>query len=154
VTPTAVTVSSLSVLDKRVTLNLSADIAEPFIKISYNGTTIKSSADNLTADAFSNMLVTNKITNMEPYPVLRMTDIVGTMVKIQWSKEINPSSINGGFSVKINGTAVTAGTPTLDSEDPTIVNIPLTGTLITSAADVVTVILPVVLLQDLPVLNS
>ncbi|HOS84948.1 MAG TPA: glycosyl hydrolase family 8, partial [Bacteroidales bacterium] len=139
VTPTSVTVSAISVLDKRVTVTLAADIAEPFIKISYSGTSIKSSADNLVADAFSNLLVTNKITNMEPYPVVRMTDVLGTMVKIQWSKEISPASISGGFTVKINGTTAPVGTPTLDPEDATILNIPLSSTLVTSAADVVTV---------------
>ena len=138
-TPTTMNVSSLSVSDKRVSIQLTAEIQEPLIKISYNGTTIKSSEDNFTANAISDYVVVNKITSFEPYPILRYANISGTIIQIQWNKEIKESSINGGFSVKINGTEVTIGTPTLDSENATIINIPLSGTIINSNSDVVTV---------------
>jgi len=138
-TATLVGVSSISISGSTVSLTLTSDIAEPIITVSYNGTTIKSSGDNLLADAIDEFPVTNKITSMEPFPDLRFTDVVGLNVKVQWSKEIDPSSIVAGdFTVKVNGTPVTVLGATLDSEDNTITNIEIAGGSISTSADIIT----------------
>ena len=133
---TTVNVSSISVSGKRVTINLTSDIDKPIIEISYNGTTIRSSGDNLQADAFTDYEVINKITNMEPFPVVRFTDVIGTQVKIQWSKDIAPSSLNAShFSLTVGGSPVTITGIERDAEDPTIVNLLIEGGAIASAND-------------------
>ena len=138
--PTTIAVSSIAVSGTRVTITLAADIAEQFIRVTYTGTTIKSSADNLTADAFTRFAVTNKITSMEPLPVSKFTDVLGTMVKITWSKAIKPSSIvPANFTVKVNTKLTTVTGVTIDASDSLVTNIAITGGSITSVTDVITV---------------
>jgi len=144
-TPTTIAVSSISVSGVRVSVGLASSIVQPYIRISYNGTSIIASSDSKAAEAFTNYAVTNKITNMEPYPITRLTDILGTKVLIKWSKEILASSIvQGSFTVKVNGVAATVGTIAVNSSDATMIDIPITNATtglaaITSASDVVTV---------------
>ncbi|MBK8805316.1 MAG: Ig-like domain-containing protein [Bacteroidales bacterium] len=138
---TSVSVSSVSVSagSTRVAVTLSSDIAEPIIYISYNGTSIKSNSDNKAADAFSKLEVTNKITSMEPFPVNRFTDILGTMIKVQWSKEIASTSLDKtDFTIKVNGTTAVINSIEIDATDPTVVNLLIGGGVIKAATDVIT----------------
>ncbi|NLK80817.1 MAG: T9SS type A sorting domain-containing protein [Bacteroidales bacterium] len=137
---TTVPISSLSVSGTRVIINTSSDISEPVITISYNGTTIKGLADNIAADAFADFEVTNKITNMEPYPISRLTDVYGTMIKIQWSKEIKISAASAAnFTVKVKGSTVPVTSIEIDPEDGTYLNVNIEGGHFSSKNDVVTV---------------
>ncbi len=108
---TTISVSSASVSGKVVTLNLSSEIADPYIFVTYNGTTLKGE-DGSVASPFTNKEVKNLITNMEPYPIARYSNQSGNEIYIQWSKDIKLSSANASdFTVKVDGVAV--ATPTL-----------------------------------------
>lgn len=121
-------------------LTLSDEIAEPFIYVSYNGTVLRAQEDNAVVDPFGPEQVLNRITNLEPFPENRFTDILGTQVKIQWTREIDPTSINPAhFTVRVNGSIVPVTGATRDAEDFTIVNIAIDGGIISSSADEVTV---------------
>jgi len=144
-TATKVAVSSVAIDPtnaKRIVLTLAASIAEPVITINYAGTILKGT-DAAVVDPFGPFSVTNKITNMEPYAVTRITNVTGTQVVIQWSKAIAAASVKSAeFSVKINGVAVTAAnlSAAVDATDATMVNLTLSGSLlVTKATDVITV---------------
>lgn len=108
---TTISVSSASVSGKVVTLNLSSEIADPYIFVTYNGTSLKGD-DGSQAAKFTNKEVTNVITNMEPYPTARYSNQSGNEIYIQWSKDIKLSSANASdFTVKVDGVKV--ATPTL-----------------------------------------
>ncbi|MBO7481319.1 MAG: Ig-like domain-containing protein [Bacteroidales bacterium] len=106
---TTIPVSSASVSSKTVTLNMSAEIMDPYIFISYNGTTLKGTDDSQAA-TFEDKTVTNLITNMEPYPTARYTNQLGNEIYIAWSKDVKLSTAQSGFSVKVAGNAVAAPT--------------------------------------------
>ena len=137
--PIVVPVSAVSVNGTRVTVTLAADIAQPYIKITYAGTSIIASSDKIAADPFTDMVVANKITNMEPYPITIFTDLYGTTVKVQWSKAIKPTSLDKtAFTLMVKGVATTISTMTMDPTDTTITNLNIVGGTITKSTDVVT----------------
>ena len=123
VTPTNIPVSTIAIdatNAKRLAIALAQDIAEPIIKISYNGTLL-AGTDASKVDAFGPFGVTNKITNGEPYVINRFANVLGTQVLIQWSKAIAPASINAAhFTVNIDGVSHSVGIASLDSNDPTL----------------------------------
>ena len=139
---TTISVSSASVSSKTVTLNLSQEILDPYIFVSYNGTTLLGT-DNSVAGTFEYKEVKNVITSMEPYPIARYTNQLGTEIYIQWSKDVKLTSANASdFTVKVGGSTV--GTPTLayyadeDGTDKTILALKWTEAVITSpSADVI-----------------
>ena len=106
---TTISVSSASVSSKTVTLNLAAEIMDPYIFVTYNGTTLKGT-DNSQAAKFSNKEVKNLVTNMEPYPTARYTNQLGNEIYIAWSKDVKLSTAQSGFSVKVDGSSVAAPT--------------------------------------------
>jgi hypothetical protein len=133
---TTISASSVSVSGTTVTLTLASDISEPYTFVSYSGNSIVSSSDGIAADAFTDFEVTNKITNMEPYPIQRFTDVLGTTIKIVWSKEIDPASLDvTDFSFTVNGTTVTLNSIEVDADDATITNLAIDGGTITTSVD-------------------
>lgn len=141
---TTISVSSASVSSKTLTLNLASDIAQPYIYVTYNGTTL-TGTDNSKASTFADKQVTNKITSMEPYPLSRYTSQKGLDVYIQWSKEVKLASASASdFTVKVNGSTV-SGSPKLsyfvDEEgvtDKSILTLTWTEAIVTSSDDVIT----------------
>ncbi|MBO7124974.1 MAG: hypothetical protein J6V74_03925, partial [Bacteroidales bacterium] len=110
---TTISVSSASVSSKTVTLNLASEIMDPYIFITYNGTTLQGT-DASQAATFSNKEVKNLITNMEPYPTARYTNQLGTEIYIAWSKDVKSSSaVPSAFTIKVDGNTVSA-TPAID----------------------------------------
>ncbi len=141
---TTISVSSTSVSSKDVTLNLSSDIADPYIFVSYTGTTL-AGTDGSKASAFENQTVTNKVTSMEPYPIARYTDVIGAKVYVQWSKDVKLASASASdFTVYVNGTAV-AKTPTLayftdeGVQDKTTLMLDFGESILSSNADAITI---------------
>lgn len=133
---TTISVSSASVSSKTVTLNLSSEILNPYIFISYNGTTLQGT-DNSVAGTFEYKEVKNVITSMEPYPIARYTNQLGTEIYIQWSKDVKLSSANASdFTVKVDNNTV--ATPTLayytdeEGSDKSILALKWTEAVITS----------------------
>lgn len=140
---TTISVSSTSVSGKVITLNLASEIADPYIFVTYNGTTLKGE-DASQASKFTNKEVTNVITNMEPYPTARYSNQSGNEIYIQWSKDIKLSSANASdFTVKVDGVKVS--TPTLGYfedegvEDKSILALKWSEAVIVSDAATVTV---------------
>jgi len=141
---TTISVSSASVSSKTLTLNLASDIAQPYIYVTYNGTTL-TGTDNSKASTFAEKQVTNKITSMEPYPLSRYTSQKGLDVYIQWSKDVKLASASASdFTVKVNGSTV-SGSPQLsyfvDEEgvtDKSILTLTWTEAIVTSSDDVIT----------------
>lgn len=120
-------------------LDLTQEISEPYIKLDYNCTDKIKSEDNAYAVKFANLDVTNLITSMEPYPVARYTDVYGMAVNVQWSKEINASTLNkADFTVTVDGKAATIASIALNPEDATVVELKLAETsyLTSSTQDV------------------
>ncbi len=139
-----ISVSSASVSSKEVTLNMVEDISNPYIYISYSGTSLKGEDASIVSE-FTDQKVTNKITSMEPYPIARYTDVLGTKVFIQWSKEVKLSTASASdFTVYVNGTAVTTS-PTLDYVtdegiiDKTTLALTWSESILSSTSDVVTI---------------
>ena len=107
---TTISVSSVTVNGKRVSLKLPKEISEPIITVTYNGTSVKSSDDGSQADNFEDFPVTDKITNMEPYVMARYTNTIATVVYVQWSKDINISGASASdFTVYVDN--VSKGSP-------------------------------------------
>ena len=106
---TTISVSSASVSSKIVTLNLASEIMDPYISLTYNGTTL-GGTDNSKVSTFEDKAVTNLITNMEPYPIARYSNQTGNIIYIQWSKDVNKNSaVASAFTVKVdNSTVATA----------------------------------------------
>ena len=132
---TTISVSSASVSSKTVTLNLSAEIMDPYIFITYNGTTLKGT-DESQAATFSNKEVKNLVTNMEPYPTARYTNQLGNEIYIAWSKDVKLSTAQSGFTVKVGGNTV--ATPTIayytdaEGSDKSILALKWTEAIVTS----------------------
>ncbi|MCQ2607212.1 MAG: Ig-like domain-containing protein [Bacteroidales bacterium] len=126
-------------------MNLSSDIADPYIYVSYTGTTL-TGTDGSKASTFEDQQVTNKVTSMEPYPIARYTDVIGAKVYVQWSKDVKlASAAASDFTVYVNGTAVSK-TPKLsyftDEEgiqDKTVLALDFGESLLSSSADVITI---------------
>ena len=105
-----ISVSSASVSSKVVNLTMESEIMDPYIYITYNGTTLLGT-DNSKVSTFADIEVTNKITNMEPYPISRYTNQLGTELYIAWSKDVKLSSAQASaFTVKVDNESV--GSPT------------------------------------------
>ncbi|MBP5583444.1 MAG: Ig-like domain-containing protein [Bacteroidales bacterium] len=112
-----ISVSSASVSSKVVTLTMESEIMNPYIFISYNGTSLLGT-DNSVAATFADKEVTNKITNMEPYPTARYTSQGGGDLFIAWSKDVKISGVSpSDFTVKVNGSPVSAASEVVSYVD-------------------------------------
>ena len=141
---TNISVSSASVSSKVVTLNLSTDISSPYIYLSYNGTTLQGE-DASVVSSFSDKQVTNKITSMEPYPIARYTDVFGTKIYIQWSKDVKLSTASASeFTVYVNDVAVSTASSLNyyeddEGTDKSILALTWAESILSSSSDVITV---------------
>lgn len=140
---TSISVSSVarsSSNNKQLILTLAKEISEPVITLTYNGTVLTAKDDGATADKFSDKPVTNKITSMEPYPITRYTDIYGTIVYVQWSKELKISSASASdFTVYVDGTSVTPTSLALNADDASILEVKFDESVVPSASSDVTI---------------
>lgn len=122
-------------------LNLTQEISEPYITLDYDCSDAIKSDDNAYATSFTDLEVTNLITSMEPYPIARYTDIYGMYVNVQWSKEINASTLNkNDFSVKVDENSATIESIALSADDATVVVLKLAeSSYLTSSTQEVTI---------------
>ena len=125
--------------DKRVVLTLENEISEHYIYVSYTAGTMKSK-DNALAESFVKQPVTNLITSMEPYPLARYTNVDGTEIRVQWSKDINANTLDiSKFSATIGGSPASFTDIALDPEDASVVVLTLDqSTLVSASSSVVT----------------
>lgn len=125
---------------KQLTLTLSSEISEPVITISYDGEMLVANDDGAKAGMFEDMPVTNLITSMEPYPIARYTDLYGTKVYVQWSKEINADNAKAAdFSVSVDGTKYTPSTIQINDEDFSVLDLVFDESIVPSTSAEVTV---------------
>lgn len=134
-----VTAASLGADGKTIALSLAAPTEEPQIEVAYSGTTLKSK-DGKLVKAFADTTVKDNLYCARPFIEQAGTNLFGTVINVQYSKEMDESSISADeFTVKVKGVATPVTLAAIDPDNMTVVQLTIAGGVISSKADAVTV---------------